>query len=178
MSPGRPALGLVGAVLMLGVSVATVGVASAAPSRQTTCPATTGTSCVSTHGGGSSHVPGTTGHGATKYCVSGYQPGTSVTITNPIRGVSKAVTVGLNGTACTTVTLGDGCPAITAAGTGAGGTATSSSARVCEVTAADGSSLPFTGSDLIIPGTAIGAALLVVGLGLLAIGRRRVGTPA
>jgi hypothetical protein len=174
MNHCRRALGpfVVAMLLAVGV-VAGAGAATAAPTREKACPPSSTSSCPTTGPGGQTHLPGT--HNPPKYCVSGYKPGTVVTITNPATGVSQTVTVGSNGKACTPVTLANKCQTITATGTASNGQRTSSSSRVCKTptTKAAASSLPFTGSNAIVPGTAIGVILLVVGGLLVAVTRRR-----
>jgi len=127
----------------------------------------------------SSHVPGTEVKGLkiTKYCVSGYKPHSVVTINNA--GHITHVTTNASGSACTTVGLHKNCNSIVATGVNNKGQKVTSSAPVCVLgEKVSRSALPFTGSNIIIPGTEIGAGLAALGgLMLLAARRRRRHAP-
>jgi hypothetical protein len=128
----------------------------------------------------SSHVPGTEVKGlkATRYCVSGYKPHSVVVINNS--GHITRVMANASGNACTSVPVHKNCNSIVATGVGANGQSATSSAPVCVLgEQVSRSVLPFTGSDVIVPGTEIGAGLAAVGgLLLLAARRRRRATAA
>ena len=155
-----------GAALTTLVGVCGAGMAAAQP----TSPLVSGKSAT---------PPSVRGEHFTRYCVSNYQPNSTVTVDNTSTGVSRTITTNVQGKGCTSVPVTPGhCDAISAHGANASGSATThSSSTVCvealAVSRSSGSTLPFTGSNDVIPMTVLGGVLVLFGGGLVLLARRR-----
>lgn len=129
--------------------------------------------------GKSATPPSVRGEHFTRYCVSNYKPNSTVTVDNTSNGASQTITTNVSGNGCTTIQVTPGhCDAISAHGTNASGSAaTHSSSTVCvealAVSRSSGSTLPFTGSNDVIPMSILGGVLVFLGGGLVLLARRR-----
>lgn len=112
------------------------------------------------------------GQNNTRYCVDGYKPHSDVRVTDNGDPIATIHT-NSHGHGCMTVHLGPGCHDLVAHGVNSNGRPVTSSTRVCveSLTQTRGSTLPFTGAD-IIPWVGIGAALLAAGIVLVTAVRR------
>jgi len=113
----------------------------------------------------------------TRYCVNNYKPNSTVTVVNHKTGATYTVHTGSNGAGCTEVKVLPGCQSVVASGDNEAGTAATSSATVCVLAATatrtSSGALPFTGSNVIVPGTITGVALILIGLLTVFLVRRR-----
>jgi hypothetical protein len=181
------------AVLMVGGLAATslsVTTASAAtPQANTYCADGQTIDCIQAP---RSLVKGqqTVGEKFTTYCIKNYKGRSVIKIVNVKTGKTVSVTTAPNGTACVKVPVTTTCQSITASGPDQNGGPGHSSASVCVTKTTQtggggsksppstishifGGSLPFTGSNIIIPGTILGLILVGIGFFFVLIGRRR-----
>ncbi len=178
------------AVLMVGGLAATsfaVTTASAAtPQASTYCADGQTIDCIQAP---RSLVKGqqTAGEKFTTYCIKNYKGRSVIKIVNAKTGKTVSVTTAPNGTACVKVPVTTSCQSISASGPNKGGGPGHSSASVCvtkttttssppkntTISHIFGGSLPFTGSNIIIPGTILGLILVGIGFFFVLIGRRR-----
>lgn len=118
----------------------------------------------------------------TRYCVNHYAPNSDVSVTNNRTGDTGTIHTDATGHGCTQVPVQPGhCQTITASGTAAAGGATSSSSTVCVEGLAvtnNGSTLPFTGANDVVPMTVAGVVLIGFGGAMLFVARRKRGTAA
>jgi LPXTG-motif cell wall-anchored protein len=124
------------------------------------------------------------GHGA-RVCVHGFQGGSAIRVTNHTTGASRTIRSNVKGRGCGAVPVRRSCHSSTQTvvetGAATNGKPTSVTqtvttpavASLCTAVSAAGSTLPFTGSEIIIPGTIVGVALIALGTALLAVRRRR-----
>jgi hypothetical protein len=162
----RPGSGV--AVVLLALVAALIALAS--PAGAQSYPPLAGGSSVST----------TQPDPTTVFCVSSFEPGTKVTVTTTGKATAQPTSflTDASGGGCTTVTDPSGCTTITATGLNTAGQLITTSQYVCAPpatgagTTSSSSTLPFTGAN-IIPIVLAGLALLVAGLALVAVGRRR-----
>lgn len=124
----------------------------------------------------------TDGERFTTYCIKNYRGRSVVKIVNQKTGQVVSVHTAPDGTACTRVPVTANCQQLVASGPNQAGGPGRSSAQVCvsETTRKTHSpggtfsgGLPFTGSTIIVPGTALGLILVLMGMFALLIGRRR-----
>ena len=126
----------------------------------------------------------TAGEKFTTYCIKNYQGRSVVKIVNVKTGRTVSVTTAKNGTACVKVPVTTHCQSISASGPNQNGGPGHSSASVCvtktttssppsTISHIFGGSLPFTGSNIIIPGTILGLILIGIGFFFVLIARRR-----
>lgn len=124
-----------------------------------------------------------------RFCVKHFKPHSTVTVTNQLTGKAVYIHTDANGSGCATVPVKRACKAVTqtivATGTGADGkpATVSQTVTVPATTSlcASGSgrhtsssgSLPFTGSDIIIPGIIVGVVLIAAGTAMTIVRRRR-----
>lgn len=161
-------------VTMLGVAGATFGVGAASA-----------TSIPVKDGSATPNPPGGTvlaGHHA-RACVKNFKPGSKVHVVNQTTGQSTTIHSNFKGKGCNSLPVKRACRAtsqtIVETGTGANGkpatvtqTVTApATSSVCVASA--GSTLPFTGSNIIIPGTIIGLVLIGLGTAMTIVRRRR-----
>jgi hypothetical protein len=130
---------------------------------------------------------GVMGEHFVRYCVKGYAPNSTVTVTNELTGATVTIHTNRGGRGCAEVPLKRGCHAISqtivASGTGADGNPASSTAVVtappthslCAASGSKSGSLAFTGSSIIIPALLIGIVLIMIGTAAVAAARRRTG---
>jgi hypothetical protein len=114
------------------------------------------------------------------YCVKNYHGHSVVKVVNEKTGQVVIIHTNGHGKGCTQVPVDVGCQQVTAHGPNQAGKPAHSSAQLCTTAGTHHSSsggLPFTGSDIIIPGTIIGLVLIVVGGLAVVIGRRRRAAP-
>jgi hypothetical protein len=173
----RRAFGTLLLATLLGVagSMLTVGAASAAPRL-----VMSGSATPPGHPGGS---VGVLGEHFVRFCVKNFKAGTPVKVVNQTTGESVTIHAGSSGKGCAQVPIKRACQALTqtivATGTGADGKPTTvkqtvtapATSGLCQ--SSSGGTLPFTGSDLIIPGVIVGLALIGVGGGMTVVRRRR-----
>ena len=131
-------------------------------------------------------VGGTTdpGHGGL-VCAHGFKPGSAVHVVNRTTGASRTIHSNFKGSGCGSLPLRHACQSSTQTvvetGTASNGrpasvtqtVTTPAVASLCTAVSSAGSTLPFTGSNIIISGTITGLALIAIGTVLLAIRRRR-----
>jgi hypothetical protein len=130
-------------------------------------------------GGGTITLPG---HGA-RVCAKGFKPGSTVHVVNQTTGQSTTIHSNFKGRGCNQLPVKPACQATTQTivetGTGANGkpaTVTqtvTSPARSSLCVSSAGSTLPFTGSSIIISGTIIGLVLLGLGIAMTIVRRHR-----
>jgi hypothetical protein len=132
-----------------------------------------------------------------RFCVKHFAPNSTVTVTNTLTNQSVNIHTNANGAGCATVPVKRACKALTqtfqATGTGEDGNPATVTQTVtvpavpslCSGSTSDpgttnsGGTLPFTGSDIIIPGIIIGVVLIVSGTAMTIVRRRRAdGIPA
>jgi hypothetical protein len=133
---------------------------------------------------------GVLGEHFVKFCVKNFKPGTTVKVVNTTTGATTTLHVSQDGKGCTNVPIKRACHAVTqtivATGTGANGkpatvkqTVTAPATKsLCGEGVLGSGSLPFTGSDIIIPGVIIGLVLIATGTALTIVRRRRSGEAA
>jgi hypothetical protein len=125
----------------------------------------------------------------TTYCVENYKGHSVIKVVDDKTGKVVSIHTNANGVGCTQVPVTVACQNLLAQGPSQDGSPGHSSARLCvtsTTTAHPGSSsapgapapvssggLPFTGSNIIIPGTIIGLVLIGVGFFAVLLGRRR-----
>lgn len=123
-----------------------------------------------------------------RFCVKHFAPNSTVTVTNELTGKAVAIHTNANGAGCVTVPVKRACTAVTqtfkAVGTAADGTPATVTQTVTVApthslcagsrgTHSSGGTLPFTGSDIIIPGIIIGVVLIAAGTAMTLVRRRR-----
>jgi hypothetical protein len=162
---------LIAAVLLAG----SVGFLTAAPARAA------GSAPVPGAGG----TVGVLGEHFVRYCVKHFKPNSNVTVTNETTGATVTIHTNSKGAGCTEVPIKRACKAmterITATGIGLDGNPATvhstitvpATKSLCQGNSSSGGTLPFTGSNFIIPGLIIGIALVVVGVALNSVRRRR-----
>jgi hypothetical protein len=112
----------------------------------------------------------------TRYCVSGYKPNSTVTVTNGSTSKTYTIHTNAQGGGCVPVQVVPGCQTVAANGQQADGSAATSSSRICvlgETVRRSNGDLPFTGSGVTLPGILAGIVLVAVGAGLLTVAARR-----
>jgi hypothetical protein len=134
------------------------------------------------HQGASGSV-GVLGEHFVKYCVKHFKPNSNVTVTNETTGATVTIHTDSQGAGCAEVPIKRECKAnteqIVATGTGADGNpATVRSTITVPATPSlcssnQGGTLPFTGSNIIIPGAIIGLVLIIAGTAMTVVRRRR-----
>jgi hypothetical protein len=174
---------MVGGLAATGFTVTTAS--AAAPQASTYCADGQTIDCIQAP---RSLVKGqqTAGEKFTTYCIKNYKGRSVIKIVNAKTGKTISVTTAPNGTACVKVPVTTSCQSISASGPNKGGGPGQSSASVCVTKTTTGSSppkttishifggsLPFTGSNIIIPGTILGLILVGIGFFFVLIGRRR-----
>jgi hypothetical protein len=142
-----------------------------------------------TPGGDPGASVGVLGEHFVKFCVKNFKPGSTVKVVNTTTGATVTIHVGPNGKGCANVPIKRACKAVTqtivATGTGANGQPTTvkqtvtapATKSLCGTGVLGSGTLPFTGSDIIIPGIIIGLVLIATGTALT-IRRRRSGEAA
>jgi hypothetical protein len=126
---------------------------------------------------------GVLGEHFVKFCVKNFKPNSTVKVVNETTGATVTLHTNSKGKGCTQVPIKRGCKAITqkivATGTGADGKPATVTQTVtapptpslCESTS--GGTLPFTGSDFILPALIVGMVLIGVGTAMTIVRRRR-----
>jgi hypothetical protein len=119
------------------------------------------------------------------YCVQNYKGHSVVKVVNEKTGKVVSIHTNQNGVGCTKVPVTADCQDVTAHGPDQNGSPGSSTARVCVTEAGSTTNppagpaptssggLPFTGSNIIVPGTILGLLLIAGGFFFVLIGRRR-----
>jgi hypothetical protein len=130
----------------------------------------------------------TVGEKFTTYCVQNYKGNSVVKVVNEKTGKVVSIHTNPNGVGCTKVPVTADCQDLTAHGPDQDGSPGSSTARVCVTEAGtttnptgpsdpaapvSSGGLPFTGSNVIVPGTIVGLLLIAGGFFFVLIGRRR-----
>jgi hypothetical protein len=118
-----------------------------------------------------------------RVCVSQFAPGTEIHVVNQTTGETATIHSNFKGKGCNALPISHSCRAaaqtIVETGKGADGKPTTvtqtvtvpAASSLC--TASAGSTLPFTGSNIILPGTVAGLLLIIVGTALTLVRRRR-----
>jgi hypothetical protein len=170
----RRIFGVVLLTTLLGVGggAAAMSVASAAPHAPQAVGSAPGEKPTS-------YTPGhqTRGEHFTRYCVKNYKPNSTVKVINKKTGQVVYIHTNSHGAGCVEVPVTTGCQRIVAHGQNRAGQPADSSVQVCvlgeKVHRSSHGALPFTGSNIIIPGLMIGGALLAVGALITILARRR-----
>jgi hypothetical protein len=169
---------LLATLLAAAGSMLSVGAASAAPRPITAGSATPGAP------GGTVQV---LGEHFIRDCVKNFKPHSTVTVVNESNGATVKIHTDGKGNGCASLPLKHACQALTqqlvATGIGSDGkpatvrqTMTAPATKsLCRTSS--GGTLPFTGSNIIVPGVIIGVVLIVVGAAMSVVRRRR-GFPA
>jgi LPXTG-motif cell wall-anchored protein len=140
-------------------------------------------------GGDTPNPPGGTiqtdpGHGVL-VCGHSFKGSSAIRIANQSTGASRTIRANVKGSGCGNLPVRNGCHSSTqtvvATGVSTEGkpasvtqtVTTPAVSSLCTAVSAAGSTLPFTGSEIIIPGTILGVALIALGATLLAVRRRR-----
>lgn len=125
-----------------------------------------------------------------RFCVKHFEPNSTVTVTNKLTGATVEIHTDANGAGCATVPVKRACKAVTqsfvATGTGADGNPASVTQTItvppitslCSGSTNSAGTLPFTGSNIIIPGVIIGVVLIGAGTAMTVVRRRREGSAA
>jgi hypothetical protein len=123
----------------------------------------------------------------TTYCVQNYKGNSVVKVVNEKTGQVASIHTNGKGVGCVQMPVTANCQDLTAHGSALDGSPGSSSARVCVTEAGSvttqqptagpapvsSGGLPFTGSNVIIPGTILGLLLIAGGVFFVLIARRR-----
>jgi hypothetical protein len=129
----------------------------------------------------------TVGEKFTTYCVENYKGHSVVKVVDDKTGKVVSIHVNGSGAGCVQMPVTTACQNLIAHGPNQDGSPGESSARLCvtDTTTVTGhkpptgirhifsGGLPFTGSNIIVPGTIVGLLLIVAGFFAVLIGRRR-----
>jgi hypothetical protein len=126
----------------------------------------------------------TVGEKFTTYCIQNYKGNSVVKVVNEKTGKVVSIHTNPKGVGCIKMPVTADCQNLTAHGPDQNGSPGSSSASVCVTEAGttttptgpapvSSGGLPFTGSNIIVPGTIVGLLLIAGGFFFVLIGRRR-----